>query len=177
MNDASGNEDFTFRFNNSDDADRFELSPAADNYLSGIEVDFLENNIESMVERGTDDAKDLSLKEKYKYIYNESMGGGKLDYCCRDFDDDKLYLAGGRAYDNFDAGNFVWGNAMSELGVPWDLVKLGSEFNGWWNGKAQNGEWSPGDPWYERITPLGDSSEDQTAIRHGYYYPSKPYQY
>jgi hypothetical protein len=99
------------------------------------------------------------------------MSGGNLDYCCVDFDFSTLYLIGGTAYDNYDAGNFVWGNAMQKLGVPYDLVKLGSEYNGFWNGKLQNQKWDESQHWIKRITWTGDSKEDQRAIKRGYEYP------
>ena len=140
-------------------------------HLSGIDTEFLENNLDDIVDRGTSPAEHMSLKDKYSYIYNESMGGGNLDYCCTDFDADKLYVIGGAAYDNYDAGNFVWGRAMSVLNVPFEAVKLGSEFNGFWNGKKQNGGWSPGQSTWDRITWGGDSGADQRAIKRGYDYP------
>ncbi len=171
VNDANGSASSYFSFNNPDDADRFELNPNDDKYLSGVNTNFLKNNLESIVNRGTQDAQGLSLVDKYKYIYNESMGGGKLDYCCTDFNSDELYLIGGVAYDNYDAGNFVWGRSVAVLGVPFDIAVLASEFNGFWNGKKQNGEWFPGESVWDRITWLGDSDDDQKAIKRGYYYP------
>jgi hypothetical protein len=100
------------------------------------------------------------------------MSGGNLDYAyANGFNTYTLYLIGGTAYDNYDAGNFIWGHALKKLGVSYDLVKIGSEYNGFWNGKLQNGEWDISQPWIKRITWFGDSEEDQQAIKRGFDLP------
>ena len=79
-----------------------------------------------------------------------------------------LTVLGGRAYNDQDFGNFLWGASMQVLNVSYGNTRIGSEFNGFWNGKEQNGKWKQGDYIHKRITWGGDSSADQSAIRNGY---------
>jgi RHS repeat-associated protein len=166
---SDGNNKWTnFRFNDNDDVARFELEKDDDGYLSGIDIGSFEKNLQEFVDEGIGPAKNLGVFDKYKYIYNQSLGGGSLDYIGH-FYSKKLHLFNGIAYNNPDAGNFVWAQSLSQLGISWGDVKFGSEFNGFWNGKLQNGLYSPGnDAWYKRITFLGDSAADQRAIHTGY---------
>jgi RHS repeat-associated protein len=169
-NDSKGNSEFTFQFNNNNDADRFKLKPTEKGFLSGVDFKTFDKNLSRIVDRGIKNGKQLPIKEKIGFVYNESMPGGKLDYCGI-FSSNTLYIIGNVAYDNFDAGNFIWGNSLKHLNIPFEATKIGSEYNGFWNGKQQNGEWNSSKPKYQRITWFGDSSDDQRAIEKGYYYP------
>jgi len=82
---------------------------------------------------------------------------------------EKLTVYGGRAFNQKDFGNFLWGAALQSLKVPYNpTTKIGSEVNGFWNGKEQNNQWHHGQSYLDRITWRGDTSEDQNAIRNGY---------
>ena len=50
--------------------------------------------------------------------------------------DKTLYLAGNYAYNNYDAGNFLWDMSMRLLGFDIASVKVGSEINGFFNSKS-----------------------------------------
>lgn len=172
INDKDGNQRSTFRFNNPDDANRFG-NPSAKNVLTGIDENYLSDNLDKLVGGGINPAKNMNIADKYQYIYEESMSGGNLDYAYSEgfVNNPRLFIIGGMAYDNYDAGNFVWGNAMKKLGVPFELVKMGSEYNGFWNGKLQNQGWNNSQSWIRRITWTGDSPEDQRAIHRGFHFP------
>ncbi len=172
INDTEGKPRNTFRFNNTNDSKRFELKPGEKGYLRGVDEKYLINNLNKLVISGTEPTKKMSIVDKYKYIYQQSMSGGYLDFAYADgFNTYTLYIVNGTAYDNYDAGNFIWGNAMKKLGIPYELVKFGSEYNGFWNGKLQNNEWNKSQHWIKRISWFGDSKEDQQAILRGYDYP------
>ncbi|WP_264536624.1 RHS repeat domain-containing protein [Flavobacterium sp. N1736] len=166
---AGGNNKWVnFRFNDEDDAARFELDKEDYQYLSGIDLNFFKENLQGMIDKGIGPAKELGIIDKYKYIYYQSQGGGSLDYI-DNFYSKKLHVFNGIAYNNPDAGNFAWAQSMSQLGISWGDVKFGSEFNGFWNGKYQNSQYSPrDDAFYKRITFFGDSAADQRAIHTGY---------
>lgn len=72
-----------------------------------------------------------------------------------------FYVVGNTAYNPMDAGNFVWGVAMSKLGFDYATVKVSSEVNAVINGKRQNNQGLG-------ITWGGDSPADQKAIAAGY---------
>jgi hypothetical protein len=60
--------------------------------------------------------------------------------------------------------------SMQTLGFDYSSAKIGSEANGFFNGKRQNLE---DYPWYapwRAITWSGDAVEDQRAIINGYYW-------
>ena len=86
-----------------------------------------------------------------------------MDFVSQDvFDDssEKLFVVDGVAYNDFDAGNYLWGVAMNRLGFSYEFSRIGSELNGFFNGKSQNGGFG--------ITLVGDSPRDQKAIRNGF---------
>jgi hypothetical protein len=107
---------------------------------------------------------------KYSWVAYNSTAGERFDflqYLATYSQSDKvLYGVRGYAYNNFDAGNFLWGMAMHFLDLDYWEVKMGSELNGFFLGKKQNGETT----WYDFITLDGDSIEDQKAIKRGYEY-------
>jgi RHS repeat-associated protein len=108
-----------------------------------------------------------SFLTKYFYAFFNSLAGESIDfvpYLARYSRTDKvLYLAGNRAYNNYDAGNFLWGRAMNTIGIGYTGAQVGSEINGFLFGKRQNGQGLG-------ITWGGDSKEDQKAIIHGFYW-------
>lgn len=71
-----------------------------------------------------------------------------------------LYIIDGRAYNRYDAGNFLWGVSMRILGFSWDSVVFGSEWNGSYNTI---------DTVSAFFIIKGDSDKDQQAIRNGYF--------
>jgi hypothetical protein len=108
--------------------------------------------------------------DKYKYIYEQSGGAMNLDFA-GSIPAASLAVFDDIIYNKKDFGNFLWGATMQKLGVPFGLVNAGSEFNGFWNGKAQNGN-SP-KFYIDRITWSGNAHEDQVAIRNGYLWALK----
>ena len=91
---------------------------------------------------------------------------------------ERLYVAGDRAFNQHDAGNYLWGRSMKILKVNYLIVKAASEFNAFYNGKLQypykrNGEKIENLDFnrisLRRLTLGGDSNTDQRAIRKGYF--------
>ena len=80
-----------------------------------------------------------------------------------------FYILDGIAYDNFDAGNFLWGMAMRFLNVPYAFVKAGSELNAVLWSKDQNKIHYKN--WLDSFEWSGDAARDQRAIRRGYHHP------
>jgi hypothetical protein len=70
----------------------------------------------------------------------------------------------GVGYNNFDFGNFLWGQAGKKLGFSIGTLQLAAHVNNAVNGRTDN----PG-----LDTGVLDSPEDQRAIKAGYYYPNK----
>jgi hypothetical protein len=111
-----------------------------------------------------------SETEKYKYIYEQSGSTKNLDFA-GSIPTASLAVFNEIIYNDKDFGNFLWGASMQKLGVPFEIVNSGSEFNGFWNGKVQNG-YTP-KFYIDRITWSGDAHEDQVAIRNGYLWALK----
>ncbi len=63
--------------------------------------------------------------------------------------------------DQYDFGNYLWGAALSRLGVSMAMTSFGSEMNGFFNTCRQNDCFG--------IIFKGDSDRDQGAIRMGFY--------
>lgn len=133
----------------------------------------------------------LSFREKFDYAMRESVHGNQLDTAnnIKVINGQDLYLIDGIAYNASDAGNFMWGYAMNDLGMPWFMVKVGSEYYAWKEGKSSNtmgsasSDPTPGNPdyptpewvkdvnkWLTERTWTGDTAGDQQAIRNGYLY-------
>ncbi|UIR57990.1 polymorphic toxin type 44 domain-containing protein [Sphingobacterium sp. SRCM116780] len=68
----------------------------------------------------------------------------------------------GVAYNNFDFGNFLWGQAGKQLGFNIFTLEAAAHLNNAINGRKDN----PG-----VAVGILDSPEDQRAIRAGFYYP------
>lgn len=95
-------------------------------------------------------------------------------------DGERINIADGIGYNDFDANNFLWGNAMKKLGISFALTKISSEANGFWFGKIQNQSLNSEEVNAKitdlgalefklaRITWLGDSRADQKAIKSGF---------
>jgi hypothetical protein len=127
-----------------------------------------------MTDQGIAQIKGLSYFDKCSEIFKESMPNGTLDYVTKGILPDRLTIIGSYAYNNKDAGNLLWGYSMQKLSMDFDVIKLCSELNAFYNGKLQNSLWDRSMPWIKKITGTGDSRADQTSIRMGYYYPSFP---
>jgi RHS repeat-associated protein len=57
INDKNGNIRATFRFNNSDDANRFQLKQGEKGYLRGINENFLSKNLDKLTNQGIKQAE------------------------------------------------------------------------------------------------------------------------
>ena len=150
---------------------RFEFNDQSDgeNIMSGgiIKLDLRFSAMINifMSKAGVNGSK--SFMTRYFYAFFNSLAGESMDfvqYLAKYSKTDKvLYLAGNRAYNNYDAGNFLWGRAMNTIGIGYTGSQIGSEANGFLFGKRQNGQGMG-------VTWGGDSKEDQKAILHGYYW-------
>jgi RHS repeat-associated protein len=130
------------------------------------------DEVKSLVLKGIDDFKGKyptpqSAFKFYKQLIDGSMGGQELDYSGA-VSHGYLTVLGGRAYNDMDFGNFLWGLSLQRMEVPYPSVEMGSQFNAFWNAKLQNGEWKPTQSTWKRISWTGDSGADQNAIRNGY---------
>lgn len=66
------------------------------------------------------------------------------------------------AYNDYDFGNFLWGQAGKQLGFGLGSVIFGSKFNNLFNGRENN---------FDLKTGVFDSNADQEAITNGYLFP------
>ena len=149
-------------FNDQADALKF----GKDGIYGGI-TDISNPEVKSMVSEGIQNFQGKYPNPTFGDLATGSMQYGPLDYTGK-VSAGYLTVLGGRAYNDQDFGNFLWGASMQVLNVSYGNVKLGSELNGFWNGKLQNGKWNESNPGYKRITWGGDSAADQAAIRGGY---------
>ena len=76
-----------------------------------------------------------------------------------------LHLVNGTAYNDYDYGNFLWGQAGKRLGFSPSTLSAAAHLNNAVNGRSDNPSISTG---------ILDSPEDQRAIRNGSYYPNQP---
>jgi RHS repeat-associated protein len=177
VQDGNGNVLAKFTFNDQNYVDRFEnLNPGEEGYLSGINrFNKYDLFMEAVVSNPVKDIKDKNLNdfELLKEIYSESAlsldfyDSGEL---LLGIPNDRLSVIDGVAYDSYDAGNYAWGVSMRKLGIRYLTAAAGSQFNGFWNGKYDNSQWTYGvDPYLDRITWTGDSRADQKAIRKGFF--------
>jgi hypothetical protein len=132
-----------------------------------IQVDSLA--VENCINNGISNLKSNSLIQKLIFIYKESMSRGSLDYYAKcpliyEVDNDDLFCIDKTVYDAKDFGNFIWGATLKRLKLPYSMVKVGSEINAFFNCKKQNYDIET----FLGICWLGDSPEDQMAIKNGY---------
>ncbi len=126
-----------------------------------------------------------TTENRWKYIERESRpsgresilsgtSSGKLDHVATSplVDYGTLHLVNGNgakdsgmAYNNFDFGNFLWGQAGKTLGFSLTTLKSAAHINNAVNGQSDN----PG-----LNTGILDSPGDQAAIEAGFYYPQGP---
>ena len=82
-----------------------------------------------------------------------------------------LTIINGTAYNEHDAGNYLWGFAMGRMGFTSVTARAAAHANAWWSGKDANGQRSNSvDPfvrWFENRTWSGDVAADQQAIQKG----------
>jgi len=104
----------------------------------------------------------------YKYAFSSSLRGGPMDYygnndCGLGKEVYQFYVLGNAAYNPRDAGNYLWGRAMSELGISCINARHGADVNNYFNGNRDNG-------WGILPTFQRDDPYDQQAIYRGYHY-------
>jgi hypothetical protein len=187
-----------FKFNNRKigQVEKFEGFEDQAPEFSGVDLDF-EAKIEEIVSVGTQNAPEGSVwnKEKREWIKNSSStneSGGAMetpmDYMSNNVDwggdgfipDGRIRVVGDKGYDDFDAGNLLWGRSMQKIGISLLVTRLGAHYNAFIYGKKQfvqknlkgeeilfSIEEMPKFQ-FRQITWLGDSHQDQKAIKHGY---------
>lgn len=120
-----------------------------------------EKNMNALMENSDIFSSDAQgFIDRYRFALNE-FNGGKMDYSQRyfthafnvSFQEDGVggFIIFGnspQAYNLMDAGNFMWGQSMKNMGFYYSTAQLGSQFN-------EN---------------FHDASGDQRAIRAGYHY-------
>lgn len=144
------------------------------------EIDQFENlpdqTVESIIDKSG--VKDQSVLSRWDYALNESnasnlAGSGKMDF--RTYSEigntNSLFVRNGYAYNAADAGNYLWGYAMRVMGFSESAARSAAHANAWWSAKESNGEGSQNPNrikrWFENRSWLGDSKEDQQAIKKG----------
>ncbi|NQY67098.1 MAG: hypothetical protein HRT72_05160 [Flavobacteriales bacterium] len=178
----------TFQFNDAEN----DVKGLKSGSIKGLDLNF-EENVEYMMANAV--YKSIG-ENKWMYAWFESgpndnniitRGSGNMDFVIRyhgvaemnsetfmfeikdvKLASSKLHLAGGVAYNNYDAGNYTWAYSMKNLGFSWISVKSSSEINGLFNGKRQNGADYPWYKSYNYISIGGDDDIDQKAIKAGY---------
>lgn len=169
----------TMRFSFNDQRDVVDLDQGK---LRGIDLDIQEKVANYMLMSG---AVSHNVGFPFRWIYAlESLSHGKLDFVgngtlqvvgngtLQDRKEDLKILytpdMGFRAYNRYDAGNFLWGFAMRALGFDYDEARLGSEGNDFFNGNRQNENKYPVIIFWKNLRWQGDDPEDQEAILRGY---------
>lgn len=111
-----------------------------------------------------------------KYAFAKAQGAAKMDYRFAEcLDQFTFYAAGGRAYNDFDFGNFMWGQGMNRLGFNLGVAELGAEYNNFTQGRRQHHPFMDKGPGTDSGAGLLDAVEDQRAIVYGYNYPANPF--
>jgi len=86
----------------------------------------------------------INMLFRYPYAAVQSLAGGGMDFVQWLYKESEteyvLYMAENTTYNKYDAGNFLWGMAMQKLAFDYGSVKAGSEVNGFFNSKRQNGK-------------------------------------
>jgi RHS repeat-associated protein len=109
-----------------------------------------------------------------KGIISGKVSEGKLDHVATSplVKSDALHIVKGNrssedgvGYNNYDFGNFLWGQAGKQLGFGINTLKIGAHINNATAGRRDNPGTNPG---------ILDSQGDQRAITNGYYYPKGP---
>ncbi|MDQ0966803.1 hypothetical protein QFZ20_002206 [Flavobacterium sp. W4I14] len=137
-------------------------------------VDFLgEEKIARMLEKsGVADVKGDPLSFAYE------QGDKLMDYTVRgvesgDLNKNTLYIQGKTGYNIGDAGNFIWGRGMAELGIEGGVAQLGGHANNMLNGRKQGSSIHNLGPNTNNGSGFFDSKADQVAIINGYRSSSK----
>jgi len=131
-----------------------------------------ESEIISMLSKGgvfTKENKTYNndLSDRYNYIKEEGLGGGKLDFSVTgipyQYEDvsQSLFLVDGVAHNHFNFGNFLFGAAGKALGLSLFELQMGAHYNSLSN-PDKNG--------YNRQL---DSPDDQFSIRMGVKHANK----
>ena len=130
-----------------------------------------------------DNGSSTIRESRWSYIERESRPAGdqsilsgksegKLDHVATSplIEDNALHIVkdngsakDGVGYNNFDFGNFLWGQAGKQLGFNLNTLKGAAHLNNAVNGQTDN-------PLIKHS--LLDSRGDQRAIQNGYYYPN-----
>ncbi|MFR3216459.1 MAG: polymorphic toxin type 44 domain-containing protein [Dysgonomonas mossii] len=135
------------------------------------------NDIESFMQNA--DVYDQTSLSRWGYALTESNannteGSGKLDFRAtvpQIAGNDRLQIINGTAYNNADAGNYLWGYAMRKMGLEEITALSAAHANAWWSAKQSNGQGSQHSNsmirWFQNRSWGGDSSGDQRAIKKG----------
>ena len=116
------------------------------------------------------------VKDKYSFIYRESNannieGDGRMDYVINGqinnvpivLYEDYLFITDTQgqkyAHNTYNFGNFLWGAGADALGIPYFMVKIGSNINNYLNDPYSKG----------RL----DSKDDQLSIKLGFQWNEK----
>jgi hypothetical protein len=116
------------------------------------------------------------VKNKYSFIYRESNannieGNGRMDYVINGqinnvpivLYEDYLFITDTQgqkyAHNTYNFGNFLWGAGAYALGIPFFMVKIGSNINNYLNDPYSKG----------RL----DSKDDQLSIKLGFQWNEK----
>ncbi len=171
--DKDGNETFTggqsFGFNDAEN----DMKAIRNGVITKLNTDHFENKFENAMEKsGVNDNHGLGLG----YAWRE--GDGKMDYAMREkLKQNTLYIADGYAYNDFDYGNFMWGQGMKRLGIDYGTAIFGAHVNNFLFGRDQEmTQMDKGPGTYQGWQPL-DHPTDQSAIKRGYFYGPTKNQY
>ena len=116
------------------------------------------------------------VKDKYSFIYRESNannieGDGRMDYVINGqinnvpivLYEDYLFITDTQgqkyAHNTYNFGNFLWGAGADALGIPYFMVKIGSNINNYLNDPYSKGQL--------------DSKDDQLSIKLGFQWNEK----
>jgi hypothetical protein len=137
-------------------------------FLEGIDKPFVIEDIDAIIANAPDNFFGKLLYAAKEGAGDENGGFGEMDfrYALEFYDEDRLYLIDGIAYNVADLGNYLWGVAMARMKIPYPIAKLGSEANAFFFTYEQNEFLKK--PWHG-LSLTGDSRADQRAIRRGYF--------
>ena len=152
----------TFQFNSTLDASSIFLGKANPDGLKfmGININF-ENSMDGFIDIGTCLSK--FSNSNIQYAAEQSGKGGLMDFVqyLAVENSNKLLLIDGVAYNAYDAGNYMWGNAMNRLDIPYWITRIGAEVNAIVNSNRDNNKGIG--------LSLKDDSADIMAYTRGYY--------
>jgi RHS repeat-associated protein len=185
-----------FKFNDwrTGQVKNFEKTAENKPIFSGLDLDF-QNKMDCIISEATENAPvgNIFNKTKRDWIKNSSSdqvnkgtSETPLDFMTSNADwggngylsNNKVRIIGNKIYDDFDAGNFLWGGALQKIDISLAVSRLGAHLNAFMYGKKQFGGLSSDNPLpegfsFKQITWGGDSRADQKAIRDGYKYAKK----